>query len=421
MLQSLENLREIPFVNTRFSLSIVNSYDELDRIVHINESLQHFIGQLTYCFRHLLLNRENTEERPDWNLLNNAIGDFIEGFNVIYKSHLEEPIPFSRSWYAHDLDPGKVVGLSRIITSVLQTQGRAVVIGPSLVEVDIYIRTLCFFLRFEQQTTLSRQSTRIRSPSDLVRTYCPHVWLQGFSLKRYDKTELKNAILGLKSELLMAPGPTTLIDLYRIPATTLGKPRLPGNDRCVKVVVPTLLPHRFRDRSRKYLENRTQNLRLKADGSINSNTKLPVRKCPDSAVFVQEMFSVLFDLPLCMRKNYLLMCVQSMFLRSSGVLEYMTVSLGKLIEFSDRTIHYRTSEEFVESAQGRIPYEVLYPQSMLQFEKRLTDELLIQSPEDLYALLSLAERVRPNLYVALYGNPIIGTDMAEILRYVSFT
>ena len=62
----------------------------------------------------------------------------------------------------------------------------------------------------------------------------------------------------------------------------------------------------------------------------------------------------------------------------------------------------------MESAQGRIPYEVLYPQSMLQFEKRLTDELLIQSPEDLYALLSLAERVRPNLYVALYGNPIIG-------------
>ena len=41
-----------------------------------------------------------TEERPDWNLLNTAIGDFIEGFNVIYKSQLEEPIPFCKlTWF----------------------------------------------------------------------------------------------------------------------------------------------------------------------------------------------------------------------------------------------------------------------------------------------------------------------------------
>jgi len=419
---SRETLRELPRINTRFSLSVVNSYDELDRIIHINEMLQHYIGQMTMCFRSFLRTRKDPSTRPDWTVLNPVIRDFIEGFNIVHQATLTQPVTFSRSWYTTELSPEKLGGLARILTSFLQTQGRAVVIGPSLTEVNIYIRTLSLFLPFEHQITLSRQPVRIFSPQDLITSYCPHVWLQGFSCKRYDKNELKNAILELKSEFLMSPGPTTLIDLYRIPATADGKPRLPTTEQLdkFKVVVPTLFPHRYQELSRQYVEGRTKNLRLKPNANIPFTSQLPVRKVPDSAILVEEMLTVLFGLPLCMRKHYLQTSVEGFLLRSSSLLSYLKNSLGKLIEFADRTSHFRTSEEFVESAQGRIPWEVLYPQSMLQFEKRLTEELLIGSAEDLYCLLSVAERIRPNLYVSMFGNPIIDSEVAEILRYFCF-
>jgi len=432
----------------RYSLSLVISHEETDRFLTTIDAVQDEMSILGHEVQAVLeshkpprLDGQENEFR-DWKLVNSKLKQFARRFDLLFESRISRPVELESTWFFYELNEEHTKRLSMVITSHLQMRGRTVIVGPDSKLINLYVYTLCLFSD-EGQRALSRDAVSA-NPENVVREYCRQFYIQGIFTTKYND----NAMRKLQDAFLLAPGPTSFVNLFSPEngseqkarsalsrqgssprsASSKGKGKAAPCPDCPGFITQT--PQSKLNRY-KILEKKAEKTRDRAKHGLrrtktNSSSLPEVRsdqrrrrktnwhkKMEQDSPHIREIVNDALSLPTPLVLTYISAQYRILQHKAAELLAYIEEENGELLAWNDKTAQC-THKDF-PSGDG-IPRTAKYPDLLKQFRVQVMADLKISNPEDFCVFLSIAERYRPNLILTLYGNPIVQQRMQKVLE-----
>lgn len=253
------------------------------------------------------------------------------------------PLNFNQTLFAEDLNNEDTDFLTRAITAHFQTHAYTVVVGPDEDTVNTYINTLSLFL-----TSADERKRSCHAVSG--RKYAPDLVLQG----------LINEIPS-DDECIQSLYPTTIIDL---------------NQRTVKSANKL---HEYTILRKEFLEIEIHKLSsTKPKENLWTVQESMFRTVKTNATLVETMLQQTFNLPAYLRQGHITQCVRLLMKKAAVMIHY--VEAYKKNEETDTTLDW-----------GMV--------------KKMTKDMEINSESDLSAVLGVAAKMHPGIYITVSGDP----------------
>jgi len=430
----------------RYSLSAAISYEENRRFLTTIDAIQDEMSILGHEVHAVFESQKDSRKKAKgrearrWTLVTSLLQQFVHRFDLMFESRISCRAKLESTWFGYELDEEQISNLSMVITSHLQMSGRTVVVGPDMEVIDLYIYTLCLFSD-EGQRALSRTAV-LASPENLVKQYVRQFYIQGIMTSKYDPNAMRN----LQEEFLLAPGPTSLVNLFSVEIPVKEKVKsertrsinnglvsyesTSSKERGQVIETPNgldfikqtdirgdvqrlkIIRRRARSAKRRLtMSTSSSSLSSRSDELAERISYKPKVMKVDSP-YIRDLVTDSFSLPTPLVLTYISAHYGILLHRAAELVFYIEEEKGDLLEWNDRVAH--CSEGTFPSGKG-IPRHKMYPDVLKKFREQAMAELEISNEEDFSVFLSLAEYYRPNLYVTLYGNPIFKQQMKELL------
>lgn len=432
----------------RWSLSVVISHEETDRFLTTIDAIQdemsimgHEVQAILESHKpHRLDGQEN--EFRHWKLVASLLHQFARRFDLLFESRISRRVELESTWFFYELNEEQLTRLSMVITSHLQMRGRTVIVGPDSEVINLYIYTLCLFSD-EGQLALSRTAV-IASPDNLAKQYCRQFYIQGIFTSKNDPSAMRK----LQEAFLLAPGPTSFVNLFCLencsehraksglprqasPQSSSSKGRAQSAQCSICPGLIKQTPLRSKFNRHKILEKRAEKTRNRAmrnfnRSKTNSSSLLEARsdvrrhrktnwhkKMEQDSPHIREIVNDALSLPTPLVLTYISAQYRLLQHRAAELLAYIEEEKDELLAWNDKTA--QCTQKNFPSGEA-IPRSAMYPDILKQFREQVMADLKIPNHEDFCVFLSIAERYRPNLYLTLYGNPIVQHRMQKVLE-----